>query len=433
MKIQFPGVSQSDLDYALLCLADCRHEEAAESGFPYPYFAPGGGYGAQWWQLDSALALSGYKWVDWRFAETALLNFVEAQKEDGRICLWGGDILPERVAGDEIPLQREGVSSIPKLFDVACGILEGSTDGKLMQRVCTMLVRYLDWWYAARFDARTGLLSSVFEETVVPYLGRAGEYAGVDTNVEVYVGLTRTAQLARRLGRDGEAALLEGRAEALKRAINAYLWDEERGAYYAYDLRAGRRRDCLMASAFCPLRLGIAPEENRARLLRLLLDPTAFNWETRPLTSVSMRDPAFCTTTGVYKGNASWSGNVWSLINEMVVRGLLDCGEDTLAAELAWKTVRIFNHNCAEFANPFDGRGHGVEKYGWTASQYLELLVEVIFGIRYDVRRNEVTVSPKLCGALSGERLSLEDVRLPNGQTLDVCIDAGRTSLRLRA
>ena len=52
--------------------------------------------------------------------------------------------------------------------------------------------------YASVFglDEKTGLISSVFEETFTPYLGKAGEYAGVDTNVEVYVGLTYVKELA---------------------------------------------------------------------------------------------------------------------------------------------------------------------------------------------------------------------------------------------
>ena len=58
------------------------------------------------------------------------------------------------------------------------------------------MTRYLDWWRANRLDADTGLLAAVFEETFVPYLGRAGEYAAVDTNVEVALGYGRAALLA---------------------------------------------------------------------------------------------------------------------------------------------------------------------------------------------------------------------------------------------
>ncbi len=58
-----------------------------------------------------------------------------------------------------------------------------------------------------------------------------------------------------------------------------------------------------------------------------------------------------------------------------------------LAAELALKTLCSFKSNCAEFINPFDGSGQGVEKYAWTASQFIELIVEVIFGVSYNATK----------------------------------------------
>ena len=123
MNIIFPGITQNDFNYAIECLNDCKQSEAKDYGFNYPYFTPGGRYGKQWWQLDSSLALSGYKWINRKFTETALWNFIESQKEDGRICLWGADELPEFVAGGDYPKQHKGVSSLPKIFDVTYHIL----------------------------------------------------------------------------------------------------------------------------------------------------------------------------------------------------------------------------------------------------------------------------------------------------------------------
>ena len=105
MKICFPNINQSDFDFAFDCLNDCMQLDASEYGFHHPYFTPSGEYGKQWWQLDSSLDLSGYKWKDRQFAETALWNFIESQREDGRICLWGNDILPGQVAGNNRPKQ----------------------------------------------------------------------------------------------------------------------------------------------------------------------------------------------------------------------------------------------------------------------------------------------------------------------------------------
>ncbi len=431
MIINCPNISQKEFKYAFECLEDCKQSDAANFGFNHPYFTPGGAYGKQWWQLDSSLALSGYKWVDRSFAETALLNFIESQKDDGRICLWGNDILPKQVAGNGFPQQSEGVSSLPKIFDVAFHILKGTTDEQLITKTYYMLKKYLDWWYRDRFDQRTGLITAVFEETFIPYLGCAMEYAAVDTNTEVYVGLIYTAFLAEKLNKSADAKEFRKKAEELKTAINSVLWDEKKGAYYPYDVRTEEHIDCLMASTFCPLRMNIADEEKKVRLIALLKDDSQFNWRTIPLTSVSKKDPQFTTTVGAYQGNASWSGNVWTLRNEMVVRGLLDCGEKELAAELALKTIYAFNNNCCEFINPFDGSGHGVLKYAWTASQYLELIIEIIFGIRVDADKKEVYIVPNLTENFKHEKLSLTGIMVFKGVYLDVFIDNGKIHYRV--
>ena len=431
MNITLNGITQADFDYAFECIEECRQESAKEFGFNYPYFTPGGSYGEQWWQIDSSLALCGYKWKDRKFAEQSLWNFIESQKENGRICLWGADVLPETVAGGNVPMQRQEVSSLPKLFDVSYHTLQGTNDKKLKEATYNMMKKYVDWWFGYRFDKSTGLITAVFEETFIPYLGCNGEYAAVDTNVEVYVGCHYTELLATELGKEQDAKVLNDRKTKLKNSINTYLWDEDKGAYYPYSIKDRKRTDTLMASTFYPLRLCIANENQRKRLIALMKDNAQFNWESIPLTSVSMSDKLFTTTKGKYQGNESWSGNVWTLINEMVVRGLVDCQENDLAAELALKTVYAFNHNCAEFINPFDGSGHGVIKYAWTASQYVELIVETIFGVSYNASKEEVVIAPKLTDKLKNSYLALENIKLSADAVIDVYIDCGKISYSL--
>lgn len=425
MIIQCPYITQNDLEYAIETLEMCKQDDAKSCGFNYPYFTPGGHYGKQWWQLDSTVSLRGYQWVDRKFVETSLLNFIESQRDDGRICLWGADDLPLVVAGGDRLTQTVGVSSLPKLFDVAYHIVQGSTDKNLKLLTYKMMKRYLDWWFLNRQDKETGLLSAVFEETFVPYLGSAGEYAPVDTNVEVCVGCHYTGLLAKELGMTEDASLLEARKAQLKQSINQYLWDEEKGAYFAYLINEKKLSDRLMASTFFSLRMNIAGKDRAEKLIRLLKDHEHFNWDTIPLTSVSKQDSIFTVTTGEYQGNASWSGNVWTLINEMVVRGLFDCGEVDLATELCFKTICIFNHNSAEFVNPFDGSGNGVIRYAWTASQYLELIVEIIFGVSYSADYKTVTVSPNIPKQLKNERISITELAVTNDISIDIDIDHG--------
>lgn len=429
MKIKFPKISQSNFDYAIKCIQVCRQEDAKEYGFNYPYFTPGGMYGKQWWQLDSSLALGGYKWVDRDFCKRSLLNFIESQKEDGRICLWGGDSLPNVVAGGNKLTQTEGVSSLPKLFDIAYHLVKDSIELELKTKTYAMLKKYLNWWLKNRQDRKTGLITAVFEETFIPYLGASYEYAPIDTNVEIYVGIEYVKLLAVSLGELDFAKELEEKQALLKESINKYLWCEEKGAYFAYFVKEDRLDDRLMASTFFPLRLRIADEDKKERLIKLLTSKEHFNWDNIPLTSVSMKDKIFTTTKGDYVGNDSWSGNVWTLINEMVVRGLLDSGEKDLGVELALKTIYAFNDNYTEFINPFDGSGHGVKEYAWTASQYLTLIIECIFGISYNESMDEVKAEPNLNEELKGEFLELNDITLSKGKLLNIVINKGVTTL----
>ncbi len=429
MKIKLLDINTTHIDYALSCLMECMQKKAEKYGFNYPYFTPGGSYGQQWWQLDSSLALSGYKWIDRDFCETSLKNFIESQKHDGRICLWGADLLPKSVAGNNFPKQSENVSSLPKVFDVVYHILKGSVNKELKEKAYNMLFKYLNWWFENRLDKETGLITAVFEETFIPYLGYAGEYAPVDTNTEVYVGCVYTEKFAKELGKQDDVKLIKKRKDELKESINKYLWSEEKGAYYPYDIINKQQIDCLMASTFYPLRMKIASHDKKEKLISLLKNQEEFNFDTIPVTSVSKKDKEFTITEGEYIGNKSWSGNVWTLINEMIIRGLKDYGEYELASELALKTLRIFKNNCAEFINPFDGKGHGVLKYAWTASQYIELAVEVIFGVSYDAENDSLDISPALTEEMKKENLYLE-LDINKNRILELTIENGKISYK---
>jgi alpha,alpha-trehalase len=84
-----------------------------------------------------------------------------------------------------------------------------------------------------------------------------------------------TADILTELGR-GDPAGWRRRAETRRRAIDRYLWDDERGLYLDYDFESGARRDYPYATMFFPLWAGIASEGQAARVaanLRLLEAP----------------------------------------------------------------------------------------------------------------------------------------------------------------
>lgn len=154
------------------------------AGFKYPFFSPGG-YGECWWEIDSSYAAEAYSYIDFITAKNAMLNFFFVQKEDGRIPLWGNDILPK---SENHPLQSDNASALPVLFMTGFAVAKRSRDNDFRHKIFNMLYKYLNWWKKERKDKNTGLITYLFEETFPPYLGRAGEYCGVDTNVAVAIG-----------------------------------------------------------------------------------------------------------------------------------------------------------------------------------------------------------------------------------------------------
>lgn len=426
-KIKMKGISQSGFADAFAVLEECRIDQAPVKGFIYPFFAPGGMYGANWWNIDSSIALAGYRWKDRAFAENGVRNFLAAQKPDGRIPLYGDDV-DSRYA--------EEVSSLPKLFGVAYS-LAAESENMAFVRECYMLItRYIEWWLSRRRDRETGLLSAVFEETFVPYLGKigkfgkSGEYAPVDTNVELVLGLGYAAALAERLGESADKARYETLKSEFVQSINRWLWNEEKGAYYPYLLAEKRHEDFLMASTFLPLRAGIAAKDRAEKLVKLLLSDR-FGWNTYPVFSAAKDDKRFTVTEGDYQFNASWSGSVWSLLNAGIVQGLKDSGYEDLAATLAYRTVKEFHENYAEFLQPFNGSGHGVKRYAWTAAHYIGLILESIFGIKIDAEKKSASARPLLCGELKNETLSAENIVLPDGGRLCVYVENGKTRLQI--
>lgn len=75
-----------------------------------------------------------------------------------------------------------------------------------------------------------------------------------------YAALVRMAEMAEAVGRSGEAATLQDRAETVKRSVNQLLFDRERGVYVDGDTT---RHASLHANMF-PLAFGLVPEAHVA-------------------------------------------------------------------------------------------------------------------------------------------------------------------------
>jgi hypothetical protein len=415
-KITFPGITQTDFQDAFNVLNECLVTSVPVHGFIYPFMCPGGNYGKTWWQLDGSLTLSGTKWVNQKFAENVLRNFIEVQKPDGRIPLYGPDHLPQLG------------SSLPKLFEVAYDILRRTNDAALVRSTYNCLKKYLDWWLSnsVRRDSVTGLITGVFEESFPAYKIPFFKSAQVDLNVEVAIGCKNVAKLAQRLGDTNNYEKYSRHEKEIRNSINKYMWIDSLGAYYSYDIQQRKYDNKLICYTFDPLRNCIAPENNIKKLIEMLTNDKYFNWEKNPITSVAKTDTIFNERVGVYNGTPAWEGDIWTLRNETVIQGLEDIGRYDLASHLSYKTVLLFNNNYAEYIKPSDGKGEGQPRYGWSASQYIETIIEKIFGVDYDGFNKTITIMPNLDEELIGKEIALDSLLLPNGNRLNLSISTNK-------
>ena len=414
IQLKHPFITQEQFADAFAVLEECKNPPGLS--FIHPYMGPGGQYGNCWWERDTALALSGYCWLDQAFSMNALINFTYAQKENGRIPLWGHDTV-----GD---YDRE-LSAIPVIFDVCRRICRRTTDRAYIERIYQMLAAYLDWWLSPiKRDAKTGLICAIFEESDPSDYHDQLTYAPVDTNVQVCVGADILCELAEYLGYEQDALRYRALFYELRNVINTQLWDEESGAYYTKNVKTGE----LMTyrpynSTFDTFKRGIAPKEHHEKMLAVLKNNDKYGYD-QPygITTAPKDSPEYCETVGIYKGWTSWSGNVWTLRNEIIARGLHESGLHEEAAHIAHQTVMTFNGNYAEFASPSTGEGHGVLRYAWTASQYVELLIEEIFGIDWCAWNDTLTVTPNIPAELYGHTIALQNLPLGNGKYAHVSV-----------
>jgi len=427
--VTVPGITQEQVAAAYDVLVDAVvHDPLPINGFPTPFLAPGAGgdfYGNNWWVLDASLAMPPVLWTDFKFCSDMLRGFmaVQAENPDGNINHEG------KIAWRGTPCD---LSVIPRYFEAAHAVVRMSDDAALRAMLYDSMRRHLGWWLSpVKRDTTTGLVTAYFEETFTCHSNfKSGEVAAVDTNVAVAVGAWLTAEVAEWVGRHDEAAAHRAVFGSIREAINGYLWNDALGCYQNWMIKEGRHLDLLANHMFDPLQLRIAPPERVERLLQRLLDPAQFGWGGIGLMTLAPQDRQHKVARGHYDGKA-WDGGVWTMRNLPVIAGLRDCGRCDLAAELAWQTIRLFAGNYAEWLEQEGGTGQGVKRYSWTAGQWLQTIIEHLFGVTYNARTKTLQIRPNVPTVLRGQTLTLSNLRLPSALEYPIEVRVGNDNIEV--
>jgi len=232
-RITIPGISQSDFSKAFDVLSSALVFDNLPNGFSYPFIAPGGYWGDNWWLLDATLTIPVLKWVNLNFCENMIRGFinVQSQNPDGRIDHEGKDV------------NRGGpadCSVLPDCYFVgAYDVYKSTNNAQLKEEIYNSLSFYMEWWLSpVKRDKGTGLFMGHFEET----FGFAkGSYcpqtvAQVNLNVSLCLGSYILADISQRSGFTDDYVKYCSLAENIRQAINKFLWDDTRGAFFNYNV-----------------------------------------------------------------------------------------------------------------------------------------------------------------------------------------------------
>jgi len=326
-------------------------------------------------------------------------NFYARQHADGFICR---EIGVEK--GDDRFFRFDPASTGPGLMPwTEWEYYLNFGDRERLARAFPVLLAYHQWFRAYRTwpdgsywgtGWATGMDNQPRPDKGVPYY-HAAKYHQHMTWVDVCLQQLLSAKLlvamGRELGREAEAADMRAEAQFLARYVNARLWDEE--THYYYDRRRdGTRTGVKSIGAYWALLAGAVPRRRLAPFVAHLENPREFKRPHR-VPSLSADDPHYDRRGGY------WLGSVWPPTNYMVLRGLTQTGYHTLAHEIARnhldnvvaafeKTRTVFENYAPEAAAP--GNASRKDFVGWGGLGPIAVLMEYVFGLRADVRRNRL-------------------------------------------
>jgi len=231
---------------------------------------------------------------------------------------------------------------------------------------------HLGWDSSRRYDWKGNLVEARhLREPIEP----------VDCAVYFWRQTEHLAAMAEALGAEDDAGALRERAERTWRAINEALWDQETG--YFYDAMADGGEQCLIKSCagLFPLIGGRLPDERRQALVAHLKNPQEF-WAAYPVPCLALDEPNF---------GSVWSGASCLRNNWLVYRGLLDCGLDETAGDLAARTFGLLGltpldaMNEGYYFDPRDGRPRAEQLgnlFSTPVAGVLDMIVTGVCGLR---------------------------------------------------
>lgn len=343
---------------------------------------------------------TGFMTLFGRYGENAfnfqgsLDNFYAKQHKDGYICR------EIRRSDGTDNFERYDISSTgPNILPWAeWEYYLNFKDEQRLQAVFPVLLAYYQWYRTYRSWPDGSYFSSGWgcgvdnqprlPEGINATWGQA-HMSWIDITLQQIFSGNILIKMAAILKRDKDIEDIVTEVRHLTNYVNDKMWDDAIG-FYVDRFKDGSLSNTKSVVAYWALLANICSAERAGRFIQHLSDTTGFN---RPF-----RIPALSYDNPEYRADGGyWNGGVWAPVTYMVLRGLTNYKQDSLAHAIALNNldnvVKIYKETGTlwEHYAPELKQGMGVKNFvGWTGLVPISILFEYVLGIRADVPAKKI-------------------------------------------
>ena len=286
------------------------------------------------WLWDSVFHALGHRHIDQKLAEDLIRAVFVHQTEDG--------FVPHYADVNE-------VSKIIQPPIIAWGVWQlykTSGDKAFLQECYEGNKRFLNWCHDNRRVSEkelytwetTGDVNCRCDECGMdnsPRFDTKDPLFAIDFSCFMANDVKYMKMMADELCLVEDSAFYENWYAAIAADINEWLWCEEDGFYFDYNIPKQELHKVWSVASFLPLVAGICSEAQAQSLVTHLQDPESFATPF-PIPSISKKDATF--------GSDMWRGPVWINYNYMISQGLAQYGYESFGLEIIEKTIAFMNH-----------------------------------------------------------------------------------------
>ncbi|TSC79540.1 MAG: alpha,alpha-trehalase [Candidatus Peregrinibacteria bacterium Gr01-1014_25] len=317
-----------------------RVKRPAEGALRHDYLVPGGPYPEQWdWDaFFIGMAIASRDRADAVYLRNWGLNYIENARDDG-FC--PGLLTPKgpdwRLKHMK-PFLAQGCLHASRFLNDSAW-LTGDLYARL-KRIVLYREEHGLFHVGLGLFAWTDSMESGADNNLAALEYPDGSVAAVDCSCFVYAEYAATALIARNAGQEKDSLMFRAKAEHLREAIIARLWNREDGAYENIDTRTGEFIRVVGYSSVHPLWAGIAPQEQADAFIdRWLLHPDKLR-SPHGIRTLSKDHPRY-NNANIIKPHSNWQGPVWPIAMVLYAQSLANYGRTDAALDVAADAMRL--------------------------------------------------------------------------------------------